>query len=66
VSNEKKNTNSICDINMIIILDRSQNKVVLLKNIDLIDNEENNIIDKDDNDKNWLLFYIILQNKLYY
>jgi len=52
VSNEKKNTNSICDINMIIILDRSQNKVVLLKNIDLIDNEENNIIDKDDNDKN--------------
>jgi len=37
-----------------------------LKSIDLIDNEETNIIDEDDSFENWLLFYIILQNKLCY
>jgi len=32
--------------------------------IDLIDDEENNIIDEDNSDDNWLLFYMIFQNKL--
>jgi len=46
---------NVC-INIIVILECSENKVVSLKIIDLIDDKENNIIDEY-----WLLFYIILQ-----